>query len=99
MQKNTEGVSLSDKEFEVTAMRDLLFDQGDNKVVAARTALDRMSGVPSKQFVEWLSEGALTKHDGQIVAADMEESNTSEESDTPTEEPQETAPEPQPAAS
>jgi hypothetical protein len=89
MQKTNEGVSLSDKEFEVTAMRDLLFDQGDSTIVAARTALERMSGVPSKGFVEWLSEGGLTKKDGQIVAV---EEVGDDEQEVP-------ATEPQPAAS
>jgi hypothetical protein len=67
MKKNDEGVTLSEKEFEVTAMRDLLFDQGDGVRSAARTALSGMSGTPSKQFVEWLSSGHLTKEDGKVV--------------------------------
>lgn len=96
MKKNTEGISLTEKEFEVTAMRDLLFDQGDSTVVAAHTALDRMSGVPSKEFVEWLSEGGLTKKDGHIVT--VEEASHDQPDEQPAEQ-EADAPEPQPAAS
>lgn len=34
---------------------------------AASEALTHHKGKPSKEFVEWLSQGALTKDDGEVV--------------------------------
>ena len=68
MKRNDEGqMVLNDKQFEVTALRDLLVQQGSDPVSAAEAALKSYKGQPSKEFVEWLSQGMLTKADGEVA--------------------------------
>jgi hypothetical protein len=38
---------------------------------AATEALSHHKGQPSKEFVEWLSEGTLTKDGGEVVPAEV----------------------------
>lgn len=38
------------------------------KADAVEEALKEHRGTPSKEFVEWLSDGALTKSDGEVVS-------------------------------
>ena len=69
MKKNGKGeVSLTQPEFEVTAMRDYLFDQGMTVTEAARDALQN-PGLkrPTKPFVAWLSQDTLTVENGEVV--------------------------------
>jgi hypothetical protein len=69
MKRNGKGeVSLTQPEFEVTAMRDYLFDQGVSVKEAAREAL-KNPGLkrPTKPFVAWLSQETLTVENGEVV--------------------------------
>lgn len=64
-----EAVELTEREQEVVDQYDFYRNvHGIPEVDAAKEALDHFKGKPSKQFVEWLSSGALTKNGTEIVA-------------------------------
>jgi hypothetical protein len=71
-------VVLTDKEFKVTSLRDLLFDQGGDADAAAEAALNTYEGSPSKNFVEWLSQGRLTKDGKKVVPVSDEKPDTTD---------------------
>jgi len=72
----TEDRDLTKKEKEVKEVFDLMLDEGIDKTTAARYSVTAMPRA-KPEFVEWLSEGTLTKVKGQVV----ENSTTEDESD------------------
>lgn len=66
MKIENEKVSLTKSEADVTEVRDVLVAGGESKKDAARMALAQMSGRVTAKFVEWLSDGTLTLHNGEV---------------------------------
>lgn len=65
-----EVVELNRAEIDTQGMFEFLRKIGGMSVqAAAEEALSKHHGKPSKEFVEWLSEGTLTKTDGDITPA------------------------------
>jgi hypothetical protein len=67
MKKHGDTIEYSKAEQDAVAKRDALVEQGvPDRTTAARYALTGMHR-PSKEFVEHLSDGTLTKADGKVV--------------------------------
>lgn len=65
-----ESVELTDREQDTKNRRDFAMDLFHLPVEeAAREALDKHKGKPSKAFVEWVSDGTLTVVAGEVTTA------------------------------
>lgn len=63
-------ITLNDREATTVTNRDFYMEVvGLSKPEAVKAALNDHEGRPSKQFVEWLSEGDLTVDHGSITTA------------------------------
>lgn len=66
-----QSVELTDRETETNERYDFYCSvfKMPSQEAAAEALAQHKGGKPSKEFVEWLSKGALTKTDGQITPA------------------------------
>jgi hypothetical protein len=65
---NDREVELTKGEQEAKNLFDLMLDEGIPTATAARYAVTSMPArAVRKDFVEWLSDGTLTKTDGKLV--------------------------------
>lgn len=68
MKTNGDTVSYTEAEQKIVNNKKMFVeDRHLNPVTAARYALYAANRLPSKEFIEHFSEGALTKTDGEVV--------------------------------